>query len=163
MPDQTNTVTPRIEILAVGEIAANCYLVLCPNTRQALILDPGAEPERILARVRELHTKVVAILHTHGHFDHINATEAVLAGLPSPVPVRANPADAYLYEPAVRELGARYGYRLPPHPMQPDGTLVEGDEITAGDLTLRVVETPGHTPGSVSLVCGEVCVFSGDT
>ncbi len=163
MPDHTVSAEPRIEALTVGEIAANCYLVTCPTTRQTLIIDPGAEPERILRRVRELHVEVVAILHTHGHFDHINATEAVLAGLPSPVPVRAHPADAYLYDPAVRELGARYGYRLPPQPMQPDATLIEGDVVTAGDVTMRVIETPGHTPGSVSLVCSEVCVFSGDT
>ena len=163
MPDHTNSAAPHIETLTVGEIAANCYLVICPNTRQALIIDPGAEPERILARVRDLNAEVVAILHTHGHFDHINATEVVLAGLPHLVPVRANPADTYLYEPAVRELGARYGYRLPAETMRPDGTLVEDDVITAGDISLRVVETPGHSPGSVSLVCGEVCVFSGDT
>jgi glyoxylase-like metal-dependent hydrolase (beta-lactamase superfamily II) len=163
MPNHPPSVTPQIETLTVGEIAANCYLVTCPNTRQTLILDPGAEPERILQRVGELRAEVVAILHTHGHFDHINATEAVLAGLPHPVPVRAQRADAYLYDPAVRELGARYGYRLPEHPMQPDATLAEGEVVTAGDVTLRVVETPGHTPGSISLVCDDCCVFSGDT
>ncbi len=163
MPEHTTSAEPRIEALAVGEIAANCYVVICPNTRRALIIDPGAEPERILAHVRELHAEVVAILHTHGHFDHINATEAVLAGLQHAVPVRAHAADAYLYDPVVRALGAPYGYHVPAQPMQPDGTLVEGDVVTAGDVTLRVIETPGHTPGSVSLVCGDHCVFSGDT
>jgi hydroxyacylglutathione hydrolase len=83
--------------------------------------------------------------------------------LPRPVPVYAHPADAYLYEPAARGLGEGFGYPLPERPLRPDATLADGDVVTAGDVTLRVVATPGHTPGSVSPVCGELCVFSGDT
>jgi glyoxylase-like metal-dependent hydrolase (beta-lactamase superfamily II) len=154
---------PHIEALPVGALAANCYLVLCPRTRRCLVLDPGAEPERILARLRALQAEMVFILHTHGHFDHIGATEAVLAGLPAPVPVLAHPADAYLYEPAARGMGAVFGYPLPKQPLQPDGELQDGEVVTAGDVSLRVVATPGHSPGSISLVCGDTNVFSGDT
>jgi len=154
---------PLIEILSVGALAANCYLVLCSNTRRCLILDPGAEPERILARLRALEASVSAILHTHGHFDHIGATEAVLAGLPEPVSVLSHPADAYLYEPQARLPGALYGYPLPETLKRPDGPLADGDEFAVGDVRLRVVHTPGHSPGSISLVCGAECVFSGDT
>ena len=163
MEHAADTIEPRIEAISVGALAANCYLVQCPRTRQCLILDPGAKPERILAEVRALEAEVVAIIHTHGHFDHIGATEAVLAGLPRPVPVYAHPADAYLYEPAARGLGEGFGYPLPDAPLRADATLADGDVVTAGDVTLRVITTPGHTPGSVSLVCGERCVFSGDT
>ncbi len=146
----------------VGEIEANCYLVTCPRTRATLIVDPGAEGERILAQVAKLGGEVVGILHTHGHFDHINATETVLAGLPQPVRVWAHPADAYLYEPAQRAMGAAFGYPLPATSATPDAPLAEGDTVAVGDLRLRVIETPGHTPGSISLVCGDVCL-SGDT
>ncbi|HKT40290.1 MAG TPA: MBL fold metallo-hydrolase, partial [Ktedonobacterales bacterium] len=82
-----------IEGFAVGELAANCYLIVCPQTQAAMVVDPGDEAERILARIRERGVTVVKILHTHGHFDHISATEALLAGLDAPVPVLAHPAD----------------------------------------------------------------------
>lgn len=154
---------PVIERIAVGPLAANCYLVTCPETRETLVIDPGAEPERILARVRERGLRVVSIVHTHGHFDHINGTEAVLAGLPAAVPVAASPKDAYLYAPAGRGQGALYGYPLPERLVTPDVNLGDGDVVRAGTVALRVVETPGHTPGSLSLVCGETLVFSGDT
>jgi len=158
-----NAPQPQIEILPVGALAANCYLVVCLNTRRCLILDPGAEPERILAHLQALEASVSAILHTHGHFDHIGATEAVLAGLPEPVPVLAHPADAYLYETQARLPGAMFGYPLPETLKRPDRPIDEGEEVAVGDVRLRVVHTPGHSPGSISLVCGTECVFSGDT
>ncbi len=102
-------------------------------------------------------------MHTHGHFDHISATESVIGGLPERVPVAAHPADRYLYEPVARAMGRLYGYAPPETPLMPDVTLSDGDEVRVGELRLRVVHTPGHTPGSVSLVCAPYCVFSGDT
>src|SRR5215831_16090073 len=89
---------PQIERIPVGMLEANCYLVLCPQTRAALLVDPGAEPERILAEIGASGAQVEMVLHTHGHFDHIGATEDVLAGLPASPPLAAHPADAYLYE-----------------------------------------------------------------
>ena len=86
-----------IEGFAVGALAANCYLIVCPETDAALVVDPGDEAERILARIRERGVTVARILHTHGHFDHISATEALLVGLETPVPLLAHRADAYLY------------------------------------------------------------------
>lgn len=154
---------PVITTLAVGALAANCYLVTCPTTRQTLVIDPGAEAERILAEIAAREAQVIGILHTHGHFDHIGATEAVLAGLATPVFVAAHPADAYLYERAAREMAVGFGYPLPETLTLPDRALNEGDEVAVGALRLRVITMPGHTPGSVSLLCGETCVFSGDT
>jgi hydroxyacylglutathione hydrolase len=154
---------PVIEGLPVGMLEANCYLVTCPETRQTVIVDPGAEPERILERVRVRGLEVVSILHTHGHFDHISATEAVRAGLPRAVPVAAHPEDRYLYAPAARAMGAPYGYALPGAPIEPEVTLRDGDEVPVGTLRLRVVHTPGHTPGSLSVICGPRDILSGDT
>src|SRR5262249_16048809 len=96
-------------------------------------------------------------------FDHIGATESVLAGLPEPVPVLAHPADAYLYEPRARMPGAMFGYPLPEVLKRPDGFLEVGAEVAVADVRLPVVHTPGHLPGSISLICGTRCVFSGDT
>lgn len=154
---------PIVERIVVGMLAANCYLVACPETRETLVIDPGAEPERILARLRERGLHVMFIMHTHGHFDHVGGTEAVLAGLATPVPVAASPKDAYLYTRAARATGGPYGYAVPEELCVPDVELHDGDEVRAGTVALRVIETPGHTPGSLSLVYGERLVFAGDT
>lgn len=156
-------VEPLVETISVGMLESNCYLVCCPQSGDMLVIDPGAEAERILRQIAERGGRVVSIVHTHGHFDHIGATEAVLAGLDEPVPVLAHAADAYLYEAAARSSGVSYGYPLPEAPLVPDRALNDGDELQVGALRLEVVHTPGHTPGSISLVCGGVCVFSGDT
>ena len=162
--DQAATSLPRIRCLAVGALEANCYLLTDPASNRTLLVDPGAEAPAILAALAALHTRVDLIVHTHGHFDHISATEAVLAGLPEPVPVAAHPADAYLYERAARELGSLMGYPLPQTLVTPDVALRDGDEVSAGELRLRVVHTPGHTPGGICLLSEKHgLVFSGDT
>lgn len=158
-----SAVPPMIERIPVGALAANCYLVTCPETRETILVDPGDEAEAILSRIAALGVSVVSIVHTHGHFDHISATEAVLAGLPQSVPIAAHPADDYLYSPDARGLGAQFGYPLPERCVSPDTPFADGAMIRAGTLELMVVHTPGHTPGSVSLVCGDACVLSGDT
>jgi hydroxyacylglutathione hydrolase len=154
---------PVVEYIPNGQLQANCYLVMCPRTREMLVIDPGAEPGRILDHIRASGGRVVRLLHTHGHFDHIGATEAALAGLAERVPLSAHPADRYLYERTVRVLGADYGYPVPDRLAVPDELLADGDEIAIGDLRLEVIHTPGHTPGSISLRCGDSCVFTGDT
>jgi glyoxylase-like metal-dependent hydrolase (beta-lactamase superfamily II) len=161
--DGANTPEPRIEVIATGTIQANCYLVSCPETGSTMIVDPGAEAERILDAVQQRSLAVVSILHTHGHFDHIGATEAMLAGLTQAVPVAAHPADAFLYTRAARAMGAALGYSAPETLATPDVALADGDVLRVGELRLRVIATPGHTPGSISLLCGSHCVFSGDT
>lgn len=154
---------PLLTTIPVGALEANCYVVTCAETRQALLVDPGAEAERILARVRLLGVRVSAVLHTHGHFDHISGTEAVLAGLDEQgLPLLAHPADRYLYERAARAAGAPYGYPLPETLALPDTELVDTKVVEVGTLRLEVIATPGHTPGSVCLLCGDV-LLSGDT
>jgi glyoxylase-like metal-dependent hydrolase (beta-lactamase superfamily II) len=153
---------PQIERITVGALEANCYLVICPETRAALLVDPGAESERILAAVSSTGAQVEMVLHTHGHFDHIGATEDVLTDLPEPAPLAAHPADAYLYEAENRAMGAGFGYPLPKTPATPEMTLSDGQTLEIGALRLEVLHTPGHTPGSICLLVGGDC-FSGDT
>lgn len=162
--DRLHGDTPyRLDCLPNGPLQANCYFLTCITTRQTMLVDPGSEPERILAHVRQLGTDVALIVHTHGHFDHIAATERVLAGLPRRVPIAAHMADAYLYEPAARQKGAEFGYDVPDSLETPDVTLVDGARVTVGELRLRVIHTPGHTPGSICLAHGDTFVLSGDT
>lgn len=154
---------PEIAVIPVGALQANCYLVTCPETRETIIIDPGADAAAIARHIREHDLPVSAIVHTHGHFDHINATEAVLEELGQSGPVIAHAADAFLYAGEARAAGAMFGYLAPPRLMIPDLTMEAGDALEVGALRLAVRHTPGHTPGSVSLVCGNWCVFSGDT
>lgn len=146
-----------LDSLAVGPLAANCYLLGCPRTRAAAAVDPGGDPERILAAIERLELRAERILLTHGHVDHIAAAAAVK---------RATGARVLVHE-ADREQVER------PHPFwasmvggvegcEVDGTLAEGDELVVGDLTVRVLHTPGHTPGCICLAVGDA-LLTGDT
>jgi hydroxyacylglutathione hydrolase len=154
---------PIIETIPVGALQANCYLVVCPITRQAAIVDPGDESGRILAGVRALGAAVSHVIHTHGHFDHISATEQVLSGLPDAVALAAHPADAYLYADESSAVGAAFGYPVPERRALPTLALDDGAELAIGTLRLRTLHTPGHTPGGICLLCEPWCIFTGDT
>jgi glyoxylase-like metal-dependent hydrolase (beta-lactamase superfamily II) len=153
----------QIECLTLGPLSANCYLITDTPSRQTIVVDPGFAAERILERLRALDTNVASIVHTHGHVDHISATEAVLAGLGRDVLVAAHPNDTYLYAPAERQRGTEWGYLLPATLCTPSVELRDGDEIELGAARLRVIHTPGHTPGGICLLAGEEFVLSGDT
>ncbi len=150
---------PIVACVTVGELEENCYLYACPETREAVIIDPGDEPERILEAIQQLQLVPKYIINTHGHFDHIRAIDAVSEVYP--VPLAIHSADVPMYTDAsVAEL---YGYPSPLVKRQPDILLNEGDRISFGSLALEVICTPGHTPGGVCLVNNPYCVFSGDT
>lgn len=119
----------KLQTLPVGEYGTNCYLLVCPHTNQALLVDPGADPEAVLALCEGSH--VTRILLTHGHFDHLLGLDEVRAALGGPVGV--HPADA-----------AEFG-------IQADFELRDGMRLRVGRRFVRVVHVPGHTPGSVAL------------
>jgi glyoxylase-like metal-dependent hydrolase (beta-lactamase superfamily II) len=154
---------PLVSTLAVGQLAANCYLVACATTREAMIVDPGDEAPVILNRARQLNLRVTHVLHTHGHFDHISATEAVLDGLPERVPLGAHSADAYLYTAEAAALAETFGYPPVAERALPDLKLEDGAVMRIGTLSVRVIHTPGHTPGGIALLLEPWCVLSGDT
>jgi hydroxyacylglutathione hydrolase len=119
----------ELQVLSVGEHATNCYLLTCPETDQALLVDPGADPEAVLALCEG--AQVTRILLTHGHFDHLLALDTVRSTLGARVGV--HPADA-------TEFG-----------IQADFELRDGMRLRVGRRYVRVIHVPGHTPGSVSL------------
>ncbi|HVA20749.1 MAG TPA: MBL fold metallo-hydrolase [Candidatus Micrarchaeia archaeon] len=132
----------RIRRLTVGPYRNNVYVVACPQTGDAVLIDAADQPERILAALTDVH--LVAILTTHGHPDHWQALAAVRAAHPGAV-ARVHAADAGM---------------LPPPPLA-DG-LEDGGAVEFGSVTLTVLHTPGHTPGSICLYLpGHL--FSGDT
>jgi hydroxyacylglutathione hydrolase len=150
-----------IRTLAVGPVACNCAVVACSETRQAAIIDPGGNTENILATVKDMGVTVTHLLHTHGHFDHILATGEVSAATGAAILIHRD--DQGLYENLPGQ-GVLFGFRAarPPAPTQ---WLSGGETIVIGKLSIRVLHTPGHTPGSVGYYLGgdDAILFAGDT
>lgn len=150
---------PIVACITVGAFEENCYLYACPQTREAVIIDPGDEPEEILSTIQELQLIPKYILNTHGHIDHICAIDAISAVYP--VPLAIHPADVPMYTD--EQVARMFGRTSPLVKRKPDILLQEGDRISFGTLTLEVLHTPGHTPGGICLLSRPYCVFSGDT
>ncbi len=147
-----------IKRLVVGPLEENCYIVGDEDTRQALVIDPGDEPNRILEIIKENELKVDAIICTHAHFDHIGAVGDIKKATGAKILIHMG--DIELYEGA-KDQAAFWGYDLDDIP-QPDGFLSEGDDARIGDLKFKVLHTPGHSPGGICLY-GEGVLFTGDT
>ncbi len=149
----------QIDTIPVGPLATNCYLVGDSDTGEAFIVDPGAEPETILSRVSDGGWTIAYITITHAHFDHVMAVGPLVRELKAPflVPPGDLPVLERAHESASAWIGDP-GDPIPPH----DGTLAEGDTITAGSFTFTVAETPGHSPGGICLI-GNGHAFVGDT
>ena len=161
MPDtnEEKEQKPIVACVTVGMFQENCYLYACPQTLEAVIIDPGDEAERILERIAELKLIPKYIINTHGHIDHISAIDAVSEVYP--VPLAIHPDDVHMYTD--ERVARMYGRRAPLVQRKPDILLKEGDTISFGTLTLEVLHTPGHTRGGICLVSRPYCVFSGDT
>lgn len=149
-----------IEKITVGELAANCYLVICEKQREAVIIDPGSEADRILKLVEKTGSRVSHVIATHGHIDHIGAAGELLDGL-SPAPlISIHPQDAAMLRDPAANLAEFAG--MPFSPLKTHEEIKDGDVIKAGDVQLAVLHTPGHTPGGVCLLGGD-SLFTGDT
>jgi len=136
-----------MQVLTLGPIQANCYILGCTATREALVIDPGDEPERVAADLARLNLTPVAYLHTHGHIDHVGASGTLRAKLGGAILLHH--ADLPLYE-AVRDQGEAFGLPIPK--MAPvDRFLDEGDEVAWGQARGQVLHTPGHSPGGICL------------
>ena len=147
--------TLHIEILPVGPIQANCYVLHLPGRNDCVLVDPGDEPERILA---SLHgKKVAAVLLTHGHFDHIGGVHEVME---QNTEVYIHPLDEPMLLDPAKNMAVLIGsnFSLPAKTLSAN----EGDMIIAAGIHINVLHTPGHTPGSVCYLA-ESALFSGDT
>ena len=144
----------RYAIVPVGEMQANAYIVYDDERDDALVIDPGAEPDAI--RLALDGRRLAGLLLTHGHVDHCGAVGA-LRGEEAPVFIHAGDA-AMLTNPRL-SLAVMVGGKESQG--EPDFCLEEGGMELAG-LTFSVLHTPGHTPGSVCFLCGDT-LFSGDT
>lgn len=151
-----------IEILPVGPIECNAIVLGHRSSRDAVIIDPGDEAQRILAVVRQHDLKVHWLLHTHGHFDHVGATRTLKETLQAPIALHQ--ADQQLYQQSSK-FAAMFGVDAPPA-LPVDHFLTDGEVIPCGAFALKVLHTPGHTPGGVCFFLAShvpPILFAGDT
>jgi hydroxyacylglutathione hydrolase len=141
-----------VETFRVGMLSTNCYVASCKQTKDAIVIDPGldflSEAQQIFDYLEEGRLKVKFVVNTHGHADHVKA-DAIFRDKYS-VPIGIHPLDAVFIEALASD-------QSPPNVM-----LEDGGTIKLGVENLRVLHTPGHTPGSICLI-GEKLVFTGDT
>ena len=147
----------KVSLINVGNLAENCWFLANEDTKEAVVIDPGAEPDRICAAAEKHGWKITAILLTHGHYDHIGSVNEVAAhfgckivGAAKEMPVFTDPAlncSQFVGGPII---------------VHPDILVSEGDKVTVGDMEFDVMETPGHTVGSICFI-GKDIIFSGDT
>ncbi|NMA02421.1 MAG: MBL fold metallo-hydrolase [Clostridia bacterium] len=146
--------------LPVGMIEGNCYLVSCAKTKEAMVIDPGAEGTRILEIIAKNNINVKYIVNTHGHHDHIGAVKEVKEGTGALILIHSE--DAHMLENPTKNLSTFMG-RDSKQP-KADKLLKDGDSIQIGELNFQVIHTPGHTLGGISLYNKEKkACFTGDT
>lgn len=134
----------QFEIIPVTAFQQNATLLWCEQTREAAIVDPGGEPERILARVAALALVPKYVLLTHGHLDHVGASAEVARRLG--VPIWGPQSEDAFWIDALAQQCAMFGFP-PVEPFQPERWLESGERIELGGVTLEVLHCPGHTPG----------------
>ena len=147
-----------VKSFEVGPVAANCYILKDNDSNEGMVIDPGGNPDKILSAIKEMGVEVKLIALTHGHFDHIGGLDKVKNALN--VPVAIHEADGEMLTDAKKNLSAFVG--APGEMEKADVLLKDGDNISFGGCSLKVIHTPGHTPGGVCFYGGGA-LFSGDT
>ena len=138
----------NILTLPLGSYQTNCYIAWADGADSCIVIDPGYEPETVLVEVCRLGKSIDAILLTHGHFDHVGGVRFLAERVGCPIYIHS--AELSLPE------------SFTDGPLYYTQNYDEGDELALAGLSLQVLHTPGHTPGSVCLLC-EDTMFSGDT
>jgi len=146
-----------IKQLQLGADKVFCYILACEETHEAIIIDPCGDDTKVLALIKEMRIKPLYIVNTHCHPDHTCGNSAVKAATDAEIVMHE--ADALLLQDkSAKEYFDRQGF--PPSP-PPDRIVQDGDELVFGRYTLRIIHTPGHSPGSICLyVDGNL--FTGD-
>lgn len=142
-----------METFIVGPLAVNAYVVACPISKEALVIDPGADPVRISRFIKKNGLDLKFVINTHGHGDHIGANGSLGA------PVYIHELDADFLTDASLNLSGAFGFPI----VSPAASrlLKDNDNIRLGGLDVEIIHTPGHTPGSISVKIGGA-VFTGD-
>ncbi len=153
--------------MALGPIQANCFILGCKETKEAAVIDPGDEPDKILMALAQDKLTLKCIINTHGHFDHVGANKRLSEVTGAPIMIHS------LDAPMLSQLSSAasaWGLSTEDSP-DPDRKLEDGDEIKFGNIVMKVIHTPGHTTGGMSVYTEypgangnmEKVVFVGDT
>jgi len=146
----------KVHTLVVGRLQTNCYILQSDST--ALVVDPGDEPERILRFLTDIAVKPSRIIATHTHFDHVLGVDSIRDKFQIPFLIHHD--DLSMLESMQSRVRQIMGFSVPPPP-KVDQFLRDGESIAFGEDRLKVIHTPGHSPGSISLV-GPGFVLTGD-
>jgi glyoxylase-like metal-dependent hydrolase (beta-lactamase superfamily II) len=147
--------------IVVGVFQENCWVIGSRRTGEGLCIDPGDQPEEILALARDMGVRITLIVNSHAHIDHILGVRGVKGT--TGAPFLLHPSDNQLAAEGWKSAGRMLGITTEPPPA-PDAALADDDVVEAGGVRLQVIHTPGHTQGSVSFYCEEAgALFSGDT
>lgn len=150
----------RIRTFVLGEVSTNCYLVFHDKTREAVVVDPADNAPYILNKCRELGVIPAAVLLTHGHFDHVLAVKDICRAFPCKI-YAGREEDRMLQDPSLNLTGT---LGTDPTEIQADVLVKDGDILSLIGFQWKVLETPGHTAGSVCYyVEAEQVLISGDT
>ena len=142
-----------IDKLIVGPMAVNCYVVADAATKEACVIDPGLEPEKIKRALKKNSLALRFIINTHGHADHIGANGYFNA------PIFIHRLEADFLTDDQKNLSGPFGFLL--KPSKPARLLEDKEMLRLGSMELEVIHTPGHTPGSISIRASGI-VFTGD-
>lgn len=148
----------QVKMMQLGMIGTNCYIFWDEASRKCAVVDPGDSGERVADFIKGQELEPVAILLTHSHFDHILGIPGLRSAWPQ-LPVYCHPADVDENQKTVTLFGSTFpavsafGNIIP---------YVEGDKVEIGSISVEVISTPGHTPGSVTLKAEDI-LFTGDT
>ncbi len=148
-----------VKQLEVGRLAVFCYIIGCESTKSAALVDPAADADRILESVASLGLTVDYIINTHAHPDHISGNADIVERTGAAIIIHEAEA-SWLSSLANKAFLTMIGGRTSP---PADRTVKDGDTISIGSVTLSVIHTPGHSPGSVCFYDGEKYLITGDT
>jgi len=143
--------------LLVGPLQVNCYILGCERTRQAAVIDPGGDVDRILMALAKDELRLVYIINTHGHFDHTGGNKGLKDATGAQLLIHRADAPMIMQQGSG---GTAWGMAIENSP-SPDRYVEEGDVITFGDVSLKVLHTPGHSGGGIALATDRM-VFVGD-
>jgi glyoxylase-like metal-dependent hydrolase (beta-lactamase superfamily II) len=156
-----DTVELEVRGVVVGLFRENCWVIGSRQRGEACVIDPGDEPEEILALARDMGVRITRVIASHAHLDHIMAARDIVEA--TGAPFLLHQADLPIADNMPQSARAWTGREVRPAP-RPDAFPVDGDDLEVAGVTLTVLHTPGHTPGSVSLYAREArLLFSGDT
>jgi hydroxyacylglutathione hydrolase len=147
----------EVSRLILGPLETNCYIVTESKSRQAVVVDPAEDGERIAGRLLQEAAGLTSIILTHGHFDHMGGLAALRDRFPAEVYIQA--LDAKMISSSIENFSLFAGN--PIEYTEPPSSLWDGMKIAIGNASLLVLHTPGHTPGSICL-CGTGFVLTGD-